>query len=386
MSRANSVLQESLRELYLDSFPECLKLADLGCSSGPNTLLLLREIIDSIDATCKQLNKKEPMFQMFLNDLFHNDFNTVFRLIPRFYQELRREKGGDFGPCFIAAMPGNFYGRLFPDHSLHFIHSSYSVHWRSQVPANLVSEFESSLNKGHIYLARASPKSVHEAYLDLFMRDMTLFLKSRSEELVPGGRMMFTMIGRDMSVNLPEDQVANLWELLGMTISDMVQEVLLFTISACLLANAYLCACLLNALCELFRIRLYLIAVAQMSLSVKQLPGLIEEEKLDDFNLPFYMPTPEEVRHVIQEEGSFHVTRFETFKVNWDAEMGDGNLRVRGKYVAANIRAVSESILATHFGEEVMDGLFERFASKVSQYMELHEGEHFNILVSVKNR
>ncbi|KAL3730760.1 hypothetical protein ACJRO7_027743 [Eucalyptus globulus] len=338
MSRAKPVLQESLRELYLDSFPECLKLADLGCSSGPNTLLLLREIINSIDATCKQLNKKEPMFQMFLNDLFHNDFNTVFRLIPRFYQELRKEKGGYFGPCFIAAMPGNFYGRLFPDHSLHFIHSSYSVHWRSQVPANLVSEFESSLNKGHIYLARASPKSVHEAYLDLFMRDMTLFLKSRSEELVPGGRMMFTMIGRDMSVNLPEDQVANLWELLGMTISDMVQE------------------------------------------------GLIEEEKLDDFNLPFYMPTPEEVRHLIQEEGSFHVTRFETFKVHWDAEMGDSNLRVRGKYVAANIRAVSESILATHFGEEVMDGLFERFASKVSQYMELNEGEHFNILVSVKNR
>ncbi|KAF8020230.1 hypothetical protein BT93_G0819 [Corymbia citriodora subsp. variegata] len=168
--------------------------------------------------------------------------------------------------------------------------------------------------------------------------DMTLFLKSRSEELVPRGRMMFTMIGRDASVNLLEDQVSNIWELLGMTISDMVKE------------------------------------------------GLIEEEKLDDCNVPLYMPTLEEVSDVIREEASFQITRFETFKVTWDAEMGVGDLRVRGKYVAASLRAVSESILATHFGEEVMDSLYERFASKVSQYMQLHKGEYFNILVSLKNR
>ncbi|KAK3420953.1 hypothetical protein EUGRSUZ_G01635 [Eucalyptus grandis] len=338
MSKAKPVLQEILRELYLESFPECLKLADLGCSSGPNTLLLLREIIDSIDVIRKQLNKKEPMFQMFLNHLFRNDFNTIFRSIPSFYEELRREKGGDFGPCFIAAMPGNFYGRLFPNRSLHFIHSSYGVHWRSQVPGNFVSEFGSPLNKGNIYLARTSPKSVLEAYLDLFKRDMTLFLMFRSEELVPEGRMVLTMISRDESVNLPDDQVSSILELLGMTVSDMVQE------------------------------------------------GLIEEEKLDNCNMPCYFPTPEEVRHVIQEEGSFHITRFETFKVTWDAEMGGGDVQLRGKYVAASIRAIAEPILAMHFGEEVMDGLFERFARKVSQYTELHKGEYFNILVSIKNR
>ncbi|KAK3420951.1 hypothetical protein EUGRSUZ_G01632 [Eucalyptus grandis] len=331
MSRAMPALQETLRELYLDSFPECLKSADLGCSSGPNALLFLREMIDSIDAIRKKLNKTEPTFQIFLNDLFNNDFNNLIRSIPSFYEELRREKGGDFGPCFIAAMPGNFYGRLFLDHSLHFIHSSYSVHWRSQVSY----EFGSPLNKGHIYLARITPKSVYEAYLDLFNRDMTVFLKSRSEELVLGGRMMFTMIGRDASVNF-----APIYHRF-------------------LLTTNFLVSCL---------------------------KGIIEEEKLDDCNMPFYLPTPEEVRYVIQKEGSFDITRFETFKVTWDAEMGDGDLQMRGKYAAATVRAVSESILTTHFGEEVMDGLFERFASKVSQYMKLHKGEYFNILVSVKNR
>lgn len=54
--------------------------------------------------------------------------------------------------------------------------------------------------------------------------------------------------------------------------------------------------------------------------------------------------------------------------------------------MAASMRAVSEPILAAHFGEEVMDGLFERFASKVSQYLELNKGEYLNILVSLKSR
>ncbi|KAF8033367.1 hypothetical protein BT93_D2085 [Corymbia citriodora subsp. variegata] len=160
---------------------------------------------------------------------------------------------------------------------------------------------------------------------------MTLFLTSRSKELVRGGHMVLTMIGRYTSINLPDDQVSSVLELLGMT-------------------------------------------------------GLIEEEKLDNCNMPCYLATPEEVRHVIQEEGSFHITRFETFNVSWDAEMGDGDLRARGKYVAASMRAITEPILAVHFGEEVMDDLFERFARKVSQYVELHDGEYFNILVSVKNR
>ncbi|XP_039172744.1 7-methylxanthosine synthase 1 isoform X4 [Eucalyptus grandis] len=237
--------------------------------------------------------------------------------------------------------------------------ASYAQNSFVQAPANLVSEFGSPLNKGHIYLARTTPKSVHEAYLDLFKRDMTLFLKSRSEELILGGRMLFTMIGRDASVNLSEDQVSNIYELLGMTISDMVQE------------------------CGPNDSLLQIIAGKKKRATPHE--GLIEEEKLDDWNMPIYLPTPEEVRHVIQKEGSFHITRFETFKVTWDAEMGDDDLQMRGKYAAATIRAVFESILTTHFGEEIMDGLFEKFASKVSQYMKLHEGEYFNILVSVKN-
>lgn len=131
---AKPILQESIAELLRANALECLKMADMGCSSGPNTLLPLWEIIETIDSSCSRLNQKSPILQVFLNDLQGNDFNTIFRsLIPKFHKKREKEKGSKFGPCYIAAVPGSFYGRLFPPHSLHFIHSSYSLHWLSQV-------------------------------------------------------------------------------------------------------------------------------------------------------------------------------------------------------------------------------------------------------------
>jgi jasmonate O-methyltransferase len=108
-------------------------MADMGCSSGLNTFLPIWEIIEAIDETCRKLNRKPPILQVFLNDLPRNDFNSIFRSLPGFHKKLEEEMGGKFGPCFIGAMPENFYGRLFPARSLHFVHSSYSLHWFSEV-------------------------------------------------------------------------------------------------------------------------------------------------------------------------------------------------------------------------------------------------------------
>jgi jasmonate O-methyltransferase len=38
-------------------------------------------------------------------------------------------------PYYVAGLPGSFYTRLFPCHSVHFFHSSYCLMWLSQVPA-----------------------------------------------------------------------------------------------------------------------------------------------------------------------------------------------------------------------------------------------------------
>ncbi|XP_062079449.1 monomethylxanthine methyltransferase 2-like isoform X1 [Humulus lupulus] len=139
ISIARPTLKESITEAYCNNkvFPECLRIADLGCSSSPNTLTVVSEIIHIIEAiSCQRSNQqidKSPAFQVFLNDLPMNDFNAIFRSLPSFYERLKKEKGDKFGTnCFITAMPGSFYGRLFPNNSMHIVHSSYSLHWLSQ--------------------------------------------------------------------------------------------------------------------------------------------------------------------------------------------------------------------------------------------------------------
>ena len=133
MLKAKVILEETITRLYCDSSPNCMKVADLGCSVGPNTLLVMSNIMDIVDAVCIRLNLELPTFQFYLNDLYGNDFNTIFKSLPDFYTKLQQEKGHKFGSCFINATPGSFHGRLFPSNSIDLFHSANSVHWLSQV-------------------------------------------------------------------------------------------------------------------------------------------------------------------------------------------------------------------------------------------------------------
>ncbi|KAJ0097076.1 hypothetical protein Patl1_28974 [Pistacia atlantica] len=47
-------LEETIKDMFSSSSPTCFKVADLGCSSGPNTLLVVSEIIDIIQGICHQ--------------------------------------------------------------------------------------------------------------------------------------------------------------------------------------------------------------------------------------------------------------------------------------------------------------------------------------------
>ncbi|KAF7810865.1 7-methylxanthosine synthase 1 [Senna tora] len=219
LMKVKPILKEHITKVYTNiDVSDCLKVADLGCSSGPNTLLIASEIMGMIDEISLRLKKKKtPAFQIFLNDLPSNDFNTIFNSLPDFYKNLQHEKGHNFGPnCFILGAPGSFYGRLFPENSIHFFHSSYSLHWLSQAPEGLIGR---GLNKGNIYIEKGSPEAVWKAYFEQFEHDFKLFLKDRSVELVKGGGMVLTFIGRS------EHEELTLPTLIGMALHDMVLEV-----------------------------------------------------------------------------------------------------------------------------------------------------------------
>ena len=115
---------------------------------------------------------------------------------------------------------------------------------------------------------------------------------------------------------------------------------------------------------------------------------MVDAEKIESFNAPFYAPCMEEVRMEIEKEGSFDIDRFEEFDVEWD-DSTEGTISglkspSRGQRVAKTIRAVVETMLESHFkfGGEIMDELFERYGTIVEDYLSWNTIKSTNLVVS----
>ncbi|XP_010254767.1 PREDICTED: jasmonate O-methyltransferase-like [Nelumbo nucifera] len=345
ISVGKPIIEEAVLSFCCTNYPgsERVVIADLGCSSGPNTMLAVSDIMDAICRICRQLGDPSPEFQVFLNDLPGNDFNTLFRSIPAYYNSIKEERGSEFGHCYIAGMPGSFYGRLFPRRSLHFVHSSSSLHWLSQVPPGLGSK-----NKGKLFISKTSPPCVLSAYALQFQKDFTSFLHSRSEEMVAGGRMVLSLVGR-RSADPSTEESCHQWEFLAQAMQTMVIQ------------------------------------------------GLVEEKKLDSFNAPYYSPSAEELRSAIQREGSFAVDRLDILEIDWDggdhdtaeaAAAAETTEESGAERVMKTIRAVVESMLTSHFGGEMMDELFRRYRDLLSHYMSTSNNttKYTNIIISMSTK
>ncbi|CAJ1942507.1 unnamed protein product [Sphenostylis stenocarpa] len=330
------IREEGIRSLYCSTLPKSLAIADLGCSSGPNTLFVVSELIKTVEKLCRQLNHKSPEYKVFLNDLPGNDFNNIFKSLDTFKEKLCDEMEGRIGPCYFSGVPGSFYGRVFPNRSLHFVHSSYSLQWLSKVPEGLDN------NKGNIYLNRTSPSNVVRAYYDQFQRDFCLFLKCRAEELVEGGRMVLTFLGRRNDDPCSKDG-CYIWELMATALNDMVSE------------------------------------------------GIIKEEEVDSFNIPQYTPSPSEVKLEVLKEGSFCMKCLEVSEVNWNVfddwnaaefesercdSVGDG-----GYNVAQCMRAVAEPLLVSHFGEDIIQEVFSRYQQILADRMSKEKTKFINVTI-----
>ncbi|KAK8963237.1 Monomethylxanthine methyltransferase 2 [Platanthera guangdongensis] len=335
-----SLMEKAIKEICNTLLPEKFVGVDLGCSSGPNALLVLSMLINSIDELYNPLNQRKPEIQFFFNDLPGNDFNNIFQLSKLYKEQVKQEKGNTFVSFYIAGLPGSFYGRLFPLKSVHFFHSSFSLMWLSQVPKGLLGDTCTELNKGNIYINDEGSPMVAHLYLEQFKRDFALFLKCRSIELIFEGRMILLILGR---ANTPfyTGGIMHLWGLLSEALNAMVSE------------------------------------------------GLVEEAELNCFNLPFYTPSMEEVKSIIEMEGSFHVIHAQTFECNWDPfdESIDDftvDMDLSGENVAKYIRAVVEPLLASHFGSEIMKDLFSRFAKNIARHMSKGKPKHFVLIIILK--
>ena len=200
---------------HLDIQKSCkvFRIADLGCSVGPNTFSCVNTIIQEVKLkfATQFPGFTSPEFQVFFNDTFCNDFNTLFNALPldRLYM--------------AAGVPGSFYGQLFPKGSMNFMHSSFSCHWISQVPKEVLRKDSRAWNKGRISYVRSSCE-IKQAFAAQFMSDFEAFIGARSAELAPGGLIFISIPCKS---NLSELSILESTDILGDAFTDMVKEVIL---------------------------------------------------------------------------------------------------------------------------------------------------------------
>ncbi|KAJ4835704.1 hypothetical protein Tsubulata_047154 [Turnera subulata] len=168
----NSTIQDKLEidNLNNSGISKTFCLADFGCATGPNTFIAMQNFIKFVQLKYNSLHPNGPPleFHVFFNDHISNDFNTLFRNLPS-PQEF-----------FAAGVPGDFHGRLFPQASLHIVHSSFALQWLSR-----------------------------------FLR--------RAQELVLGGLMVLLIPGLPDGVHCSGTHFGAIYDVMGSCLVDMVK-------------------------------------------------------------------------------------------------------------------------------------------------------------------
>ncbi|XP_059446644.1 loganic acid O-methyltransferase-like [Corylus avellana] len=317
------VSKEMIKEAILKKFDintlstplNSIFVADLGCSTGPNSFIVVQNIVDAIEHKY-QLSKYHdeiPEFQVFFNDHASNDFNTLFKSFPPKRKYL------------ASAVPGSFYGRLFPKGSIHIFHSSHSLNWLSKVPKEIMDNTSPAWNKGRIHYTNA-PKEVVEAYATQFAMDMESFLCARAEELVVGGLMVLLIVAVPDVILSSEFTICTQLDHLGSCLMDMEKM------------------------------------------------GLVSEANLDSINLPIYFPSPKELMAVIE--------RNRCFSIEGIQDLGQDK-QVRIESLTLTLRAALRGFFEKHFGNDIVDEVFDRYLEKLANtpiFLNLNENQKTFVL------
>uniref|UniRef100_A0A0E0PVN6 Uncharacterized protein n=1 Tax=Oryza rufipogon TaxID=4529 RepID=A0A0E0PVN6_ORYRU len=321
------VIEKAIIEVYKAILPKTMVIADLGCSAGPNTMFFMSNVINIIADHCTKLDEHDPIeLQFFLNDLPGNDFNQLFRSLEKIKTSTTMYHKGDSLPSYyISGLPKSYYSRLFP---------------RQSVPEGLEAGGKSLSNKDNIYISSTTTPLVVKLFKEQFRKDFSLFLKLRHEELVNDGHMVLIFFGRK------DEDVYNgsLSHILGC------------------------------------------VAKSLESLVCK---GLVNKEKLESFNLPIYGPSDDEVMEIVMESHMFDLVHMKLFEANWDPyddSVDDvvHDIASSSQNITTGIRSVLESLIASHFGESILDVLFQEFRPLVAQHLEREKTKYAVIVMSLK--
>ncbi|KAL0922617.1 hypothetical protein M5K25_006616 [Dendrobium thyrsiflorum] len=319
------LLHDAIASMKLFRGAESIRIADLGCATGYNTVSTVEFVVENLRKRYEVELSHVPEFEASFSDLPSNDFNSLFQLLLPSFDSTER-------PYFVAGVPGSFYGRLFPSRKLHLVVSLNSLHWLSRIPEAVLNRQSPAWNKGRVWVDGAKDEVI-EAYEKQSEEDLEAFLQCRKAEMVEGGILFLLMAGRP-SLQPPENQLndedtraKHPFMIIDQAWKELVNE------------------------------------------------GCIEEEARDMFNIPAYMRSIEEVKSAFEKCNGFEIKNIEYLKlIEHSKEKQDDWIKDPSSYGRAKANLVQSGLrplIEAHLGKISTEKLFNRFEKKYSEDINL---------------
>ena len=94
---------------------------------------------------------------------------------------------------------------------------------------------------------------------------------------------------------------------------------------------------------------------------------MVQEEQLNNFNFPCYYASTEQLESIVKKEGSFAVEDSKTLEFDIAPEFEDK--WKRAQIITNFIRAFSESLVSRHFGQDILNPLYDKLVYHAFQYL-----------------
>ena len=158
--------------------PVCV--ADYGASQGHNSLTPIAAALEVIRARVGA----HRSILVFHTDLASNDFSSLFETLsadPDSY--LRGDRA-----VFAAAVGRSYFEQILPASSVTLGWSSWAIQWLSRTPAEIPDQ---------VQIAYSRDAAARDTYARQAADDWRVFLRMRSRELCPGGRLVVLTMATD---------------------------------------------------------------------------------------------------------------------------------------------------------------------------------------------
>lgn len=119
----------------------------------------------------------------------------------------------------------------------------------------------------------------------------------------------------------------------------------------------------------LYCVSLYEYKFTHIQIIVTVPQGVIKEDNLDDFNLPVYCASEKQVDSIAKKEGSFLIKHAKTMVLDVAYEIEDK--WERAQTIAKYIGAFTKSLISQHFGEHILNLLYDKLTFYTFQHLAL---------------